>query len=193
MPALAKTSTAEVIAAARKLIAKHGVESLSMQAVADAVGVSAPSLYKRFADRSDLVSAVFEELLVGLAERQRAVANTGSPEGDLRAMAHALRAYAHRQPHLYALLVSGRLPSTPVAAARNAAVVAPLLDRVQRLGEVTHALDGARLLTAFTHGFVSMELAGAFRLGGDTDRAFAFGLDRVLASLTNKPAKARRR
>jgi hypothetical protein len=42
------------------------------------------------------------------------------------------------------------------------------------------ALEAARTLVAWSHGFVSMELAGAFRLGGDVDAAFGFGADAVL-------------
>jgi hypothetical protein len=38
-------------------------------------------------------------------------------------------------------------------------------------------------MTAFCHGFVSMELAGAFRLGGDIDHAFAEGIETVLAGI----------
>lgn len=38
-----------------------------------------------------------------------------------------------------------------------------------------HALESARLVVAWAHGFVSMELAGAFRLGGNVDTAFALG------------------
>jgi Tetracyclin repressor-like, C-terminal domain len=44
-------------------------------------------------------------------------------------------------------------------------------------------MSAARLLMAFLHGFVSMELAGAFRLGGSVDDAFAFALDAILAGL----------
>jgi hypothetical protein len=41
------------------------------------------------------------------------------------------------------------------------------------------ALDAARLITAWATGFIDMELSGAFRLGGDVDRAFEFGLERI--------------
>ena len=50
---------------------------------------------------------------------------------------------------------------------------------------VEHALEGARLVVAWAHGFVSMELAGAFRLGGDVDEAFAFGVERLAVALAS--------
>jgi hypothetical protein len=46
------------------------------------------------------------------------------------------------------------------------------------------ALMAARMLVAWAQGFVSMELAGAFRLGGDVDAAFDYGLERLTASLS---------
>ena len=45
------------------------------------------------------------------------------------------------------------------------------------------ALEAARMVTAWLYGFVSMELAGAFNLGGDIDRAFEYGIARLLDSL----------
>ena len=36
---------------------------------------------------------------------------------------------------------------------------------------------------AWAHGFIVMELAGAFRLGGDVEQAWDFGLDRILAAV----------
>jgi len=41
----------------------------------------------------------------------------------------------------------------------------------------------ARTLTAFLHGFISMELANAFRLGGNIEAAFRDGLDTILGEI----------
>ena len=46
------------------------------------------------------------------------------------------------------------------------------------------ALEGARTIVAWAHGFVSMELAGAFRLGGDLEGAYLFGIDSILAGVS---------
>jgi hypothetical protein len=49
-----------------------------------------------------------------------------------------------------------------------------------------HALPAARTIVAWAHGFITMELAGAFRLGGDVDQAWNFGLDRVLSAVRRR-------
>jgi hypothetical protein len=55
------------------------------------------------------------------------------------------------------------------------------------------AFAAARVLTPFLHGFVSMELAGAFRLGPDLDRAFTRGVGTILAGLASDRLGRRRR
>ena len=71
--------------------------------------------------------------------------------------------------------------SAPLAALDRAA--GPVLRSTAALVGDEDALDAARLVTAWMTGFLQMELAGAFRLGGDVDRAFDYGLSRLLRGL----------
>jgi len=161
MPARAKVSDAEVVAAARRLIARHGAGALSMQAVGDEVGVRAPSLYKRFADRAALLTAVERQLFAELGARLEDAAGVAPPPEALRAIALAYRAFACAHPRGYELMFAADAERGPEAEAVRRAAALPVI----------------------VHGFVSMELAGAFRLGGGVDTAFALGLDMLLGAI----------
>jgi AcrR family transcriptional regulator len=50
-----------ILAAAAELIAKHGVEHVSMEAIAAQAGVGKGTLFRRFGDRSGLVMALLDE------------------------------------------------------------------------------------------------------------------------------------
>jgi AcrR family transcriptional regulator len=179
LPAPAKTSDAAIVAAAKRIAAAEGLENLSLQAVAEAVGIRTPSLYKRFADRAALVEAVREEVLKSLAERLNKVASKRDPAKALRAMANEYRRFAQREPQLYRLVMaSGGEPSPAARAA-----VAPLFETLSALLGIERALPAARTLTAFLHGFVSMEIGGSFQFAGSVDDAFDFGIRTLLAGL----------
>ena len=51
-----------------------------------------------------------------------------------------------------------------------------MLTATAALAGPEQALEAARMVTAWAHGFVSMELADAFRMGGDVDQAFEYGI-----------------
>lgn len=53
------------------------------------------------------------------------------------------------------------------------------------------ALEAARTLVAWAHGFVSMELAGGFRLGGDLAAAYATGIELIIAGISERAFPAR--
>ena len=76
-------------------------------------------------------------------------------------------------------------PGSRPPAELNAAAAAPLVELAGRLAGPDQALEAARLITAFAHGFVSMELSGAFRLGGDVDAAYRYGVDVLVDALGN--------
>jgi AcrR family transcriptional regulator len=182
-PAPARTTDAAILAAARELLEAGGPEAVTMQAVAERVGVRAPSLYKRVASRSALLRAVAEDAMSEIGDELASAARTGDPGDDLRSMALAFRAWAQRGPNAYRH-VFGATPGADRPSSRlGAAAVAPVLDACTSLVGPVHALDAARLVTAYVHGFTSMDLAGGFGLGGDVDGAFRWGIDTLTRAL----------
>ena len=183
MPTPARTSLEEIVRASRSIVEAGGFDSLTMQRVASAVGVKAPSLYKHVRNRDALVRFVVEGVAHELTETLDAAAKTGDPLADLRSLAHALRAYARANPAAYGLLFA-HLPAEARPdqddLARTSAAV---LRTTTTLAGPDLALEAARMVVAWAHGFISMELAGAFRLGGDLDRAYAFGIERLGTAL----------
>ncbi|MBD8043406.1 TetR/AcrR family transcriptional regulator [Arthrobacter sp. Sa2BUA2] len=171
MPTPQRTSLAEIVGAGREVLETGGPDRVTMQAVAERVGVRAPSLYKRVQGRESLLTLIAAATLQELRERLAA-------QDSLAAMAHAYRAFAHERPEGFRLLSTRSASAEDLARASE-----PVLAAARAAVGDADALEAARFMTAWLTGFISMELAGAFRLGGDLDRAFAYGIDRVTAAL----------
>ncbi|MGP7959930.1 TetR/AcrR family transcriptional regulator [Sanguibacter sp. A247] len=177
MPAPERTTHEDIVRAATELLEEHGVDGLTMQAVAVRVGVRAPSLYKRFRDRGAVVAAVAETAVDDLGALLEESAT------DLRALAVAYRAFAKERPEAFRLVFT---PAAPLDALERAAM--PVVTAAAALVGDGAALSAARTFTAWATGFLHMELAGAFRLGGDVDAAFDYGLDRLVAGMSEATA-----
>jgi len=182
-PARARTSSAEIMSAARAILETDGLDAVTMQAVADRVGVRAPSLYKRFASRAALLTAVADDVAAELGEAIASSLREADPGDAIRSLAMRFRAFGHSLPGAYRLLFSDRGTGTDPGPGIGSEAAVGLLALTERLVGRDRALDAARFLTAFAHGFVSMELAGAFRLGGDVDKAFDFSIEAIVAGL----------
>ena len=185
MPAPARTSRQAVVAAARAILEEADLDAVTMAAVAERVGVRGPSLYKHIANRGLLIRAVAEGVATDLGrEIERAAAREQDPRAGLRAALIAHRRYVRAHPNGYGLLFAHLHPDSMPDAALVATSGLPIVRRMEELVGSERALEAARTLVAWAHGFVSMELAGAFRLGGDVDAAFAFGASAVLEGVT---------
>lgn len=103
----------EIVAAAQQLVADG--EELSMRAVARAVGMTAPALYRYVRDHEDLVDQVggvlYDQLLAELLAARDAVDGDDLP-GRLTAMAHAFRSWALTHRNEYGLLFANPLTAT---------------------------------------------------------------------------------
>lgn len=181
MPTPEKTTRSAIVAAGRELVERDGVAGLTMQAVADRVGVRAPSLYKRVRDRNELLALVVAANVDDLTERMMA---QDQPDARQRliGLAEVLRTFAHEHPIGYGLVFGAHDAPRPEPAAVRRSVT-PLLDAVAQLVGPEHALDAARLVTAWATGFLTMELGDRLRMGGNLDQAWSWGLDRIVSSL----------
>ncbi|MFN8517926.1 MAG: WHG domain-containing protein [Chloroflexota bacterium] len=191
MPAPARTSIDAIVHAGQRILEAEGIDGLTMRRVAVEVGVRAPSLYKHVRDRDHLVRLVATAVLADLTQALAASIRGVSPGDDLAALAAAYRAFGHARPGAFALLLARVPQDQRVDAEVNRRAAEPVLRVAAALAGPGDALAAARLLTAWASGFVSMELAGAFRLGGDPDAAFHFGVERLVVALGQRGARRR--
>jgi AcrR family transcriptional regulator len=153
-----------------------GFADLTLAKVAAEAGVATPSLYKHVGS----LAALRREVAV-LAVRDltgRLVDSTVGRSGPdaLRALAGAMRDYAHAHPARYAAVQVAPDPDDPesaplaAAAARTVEVIATALRGFDLPDE--RSVDAVRAVRAGVHGFVTLELGGGFRLPQDRDRSF---------------------
>ena len=184
MPTPERTSLDAIVDAGRALLETQGLDGLTMQAVAERVGVRAPSLYKRVRNRRELVALIADATVRELGDRLDAAASgEPDPRRALAALAREARSFAGERPVAFGLVFSpgADLDLDPESLARASSAVIRI--SAELAGE-DRALDAARTVTAWLNGFVGMELSGAFRLGGEVDGAFEFGIASLTGALT---------
>src|SRR6478752_9502790 len=110
-PARARTSRPDIVAVGRELLEAGGLDAVTMQAIADRVGIRAPSLYKRFSDRGDLISAIGASVLADLGEELVPFIDL-EPAAGVRAVAEAFRRFALDHPRSYELIFMSLPPGS---------------------------------------------------------------------------------
>ncbi len=116
----AERNREKVLCAAARLFAEHGVENVSMDAIAAAAGVGKGTLFRRFGDRAGLAQALLQEQTSALQEamiRGPAPLGPGAPPRErLKAMARAQLALMEEHAELIAAADAG----PPGARSRSA-------------------------------------------------------------------------
>ncbi|HEY0889727.1 MAG TPA: TetR/AcrR family transcriptional regulator [Nocardioides sp.] len=106
----------EIVAAAKRLMAAAPTaESVSIRAVADAVGVTPPSIYRHFEDKQQLVTAVVVDVFADL-DRAMVAAGAGfdTPLERLHAFGRAYVRFALDHPDHYRLATMDACPRPAV-------------------------------------------------------------------------------
>jgi AcrR family transcriptional regulator len=105
--------TEEIKAVARRHLAEHGAAALSLRAVARDVGMVSSAIYRYFASRDELLTALIIEAFDAVgeaAERADATRRRHDLAGRWLAVARAVRGWALANPHQYALVYGSPVP-----------------------------------------------------------------------------------
>lgn len=154
MPRPRQIDRAGILRASLEIADERGIDGLTMQAVADRLGVTPMALYRHVKNKADLLDGVVEQLLDEINPSER------SADGDdeLLAMGQAVRALARRHPTVFPLLLQ-RPASTPAALRARDRVYEAL--RVSGIAEKDVART-ERLISTMILGFAASEVSGRF-------------------------------
>lgn len=173
-----------VVEEGERLADELGLADLTLAAVASALGVRQPSLYKHLGGLDELRRHVAVRAKAELAD-VLARAAVGKSRGDaVVALAAAYRDWAHQHPGRYEASLRAPDQDDPDderASSAALGVVLVVLSGFVLSGE--EGIDAARALRSALHGFVSLEAAGGFGLPRDLDRSYDCLVEGYVAAL----------
>jgi AcrR family transcriptional regulator len=129
----------EIKAAGRRQLSEVGASELSLRAIARELGMVSSAVYRYFASRDELLSALLVDAYnaLGAAVEEAAADRRGSFETRWVRVATAIRAWAVAHPHEYALLYGSPVPgyqasddTIPAAVRSPAAALGVVADAV---------------------------------------------------------------
>ncbi|MET9626045.1 TetR/AcrR family transcriptional regulator [Lentzea sp. NPDC006480] len=183
-------------------IAEAGVTALSLNAIAKEMGMSGPALYRYFAGRDELITALIRDAYRSLADTVRAAHEAGTT---VVALAAIIREWALADPQRYLLIYGTPVPgyhapdeitaisneimavllevcADPADEPRTPFEVLLTMDRGWASGLAASSPTVHRALSFWTRlqGVLSLELAGHFGpMGFDAGLLLAEEVDRL--------------
>ena len=191
------------LAAAERLLVKHGLGGFSMRKVAQDIGYTVGNLYLLFANQDDLLATINERTGDAMhAFLRDACEGLSDPRERLRAMGSAYIDFAQRHPHRFRLMFEHELPAEMLPRPSIDARLKSLFDLVEHTlepllpGVRPDALRAAAAaLWSAVHGVCLLVVSGKFKWSGLGDlRELSDGVvDIFINGLTvEKPRKAAR-
>ena len=184
---------ATLIAHAAAHIARDGVDSLSVRALAKEIGVAHRAAYQHFPDKDGLIAAVLTDAYNGLAARcADAATDAKTVEARLQAAARAYSDFAAEAPQLFLAMTGPRVNQSGAHKALEAALARAWGYIARPIGEGVDAglftlIDKRAAAAIFWGGLVgvlSQTALGRLKLKA-TERAAFMGVvaERLIAAL----------
>ena len=178
-------SSADILKTAVQMVEHDGADGLSLRAVASALGVKAPSLYRYFPHKEALEVAVAEEIWNVVLGELRAASASADPDTRFRRTADAYLRFARQRFSLYTFVVQNGLSKTYGSKASKA-VWNLLLEAASGVSGQPNDTAAAVAVWSFLHGYATLEHGGAFGASGPKG-----GLERGVEAFLATSAVAR--
>ncbi|KAB8141355.1 TetR/AcrR family transcriptional regulator [Chloroflexia bacterium SDU3-3] len=157
-----------IIAAATRLLQRHGGEAITVRRVAQEIGCSTTVIYSLFGSKDSLANALFQEGCRLLNATMASVSLDSEPRQVLARLADAYWQFSQQHPHYYTMMFSGTLaefkPNDESKQEMENAIdmLIALLDRYRQQGLVAagESFVQAKMLWAALHGVIQLALAG---------------------------------
>lgn len=158
--------TSEIKAAANRQMAESGASGLSLRAIARELGMASSAIYRYFASRDELLTALIIDAYNDLGDAvETAVRHEPAPELAARflALSCALRSWALANPNQYALIYGSPIPgyaapedTIPAATRVPVALLVLLLEgqESEGVGAPTALTESLAGLVEFTDGTI---------------------------------------
>lgn len=182
-------SMSDVLAAAAAIADADGLAALSLAAVAERLGMRAPSLHHHVGSldglRRQLAMFGAIQLAAALDDAVDGLRGTDA----IAAAARAYRAFARKHRGQMAAMLPAPKPGEDDELYQTLGrPVMVLTARLADLGiEGDDAIHAIRMLRSYLHGFVDLELRGGFGMPQKLQVSFERGLASVLAGLKPRP------
>ncbi|MBU6266107.1 MAG: TetR/AcrR family transcriptional regulator [Sphingomonadales bacterium] len=183
------------------LFAQHGMMNVSTRRIAQAVGISQPSLYAHFSSANAIAGEICSRGFLALVEKQNAVlAIPGTPIEKLERLGRTYIEFGLANPDVYRIAFMIEVPESHTAPQPDSSMDAGMQSFMNLYGVVAEILGGhdertllvAQSCWATTHGLVSLLLARGYFPWADREKLISTHLhsanEGVLALARDWPA-----
>jgi AcrR family transcriptional regulator len=177
-------SASDILMTAIRMLEEDGTEGISLRAVAAALGVKAPSLYRYFPQKEALELAVADEVMRAMTAELQSTAALKDPESRFRGTAEAYLRFARERFELYRFIMD-RVDETHGSDVAKG-LWSLLLDAASVVSGQTDDTDAAVATWSFLHGYAVLEHSGGFGASGPKG-ALERGLTAFLTNLRLSP------
>lgn len=186
----------DACAAATRLFAESGEESVTLRALSRELGVSAMTPYRYFENKADIFEAVAEAGFARLAERSRqAAAEHEAPLERLRALGREYLAFGIDEPHAYRIMF--QLDRPEIVDDEKAPALRSCWQTVN--ATIQQAIDAgllhgdantlAHVCWVALHGMVTLHLSSRLRLGLSLDELVDPVMDSFIRGSQARPTQ----